>query len=178
MITWLTEKLDTLSDRIIKAIMPHIKQVKSDLSDINNSLSNLGTIIGDVEKMSDIPTTDLDGNPVGNGDIVYLTKQDGDNQAGQYKYNGTDWVLMSTGFNVDDILATEPDVDEGTKTKKVPSVKDLKTYYARINGNEEESFKVKDAEENTKQAVNASQFILPTQKEVDAVTLEAWNGVQ
>jgi len=178
MIIWLTEKLDTLSDRIIKAIMPHIKQVKSDLFDMKNSLSNLGTIIGDVDKMSDIPTTDLDGNPIGNGDIVYLTKQDGDNQSGQYKYNGTDWVLMSTGFNVDDILATEPEVDEGTKTKKVPNVKDLKQYYARKNGNAEESFEVKDAEEGTKQAINASQLVLPTQAEVDAVTLEAWNGIQ
>jgi hypothetical protein len=71
---------------------------------IDTRVSALGTFIGTADTYAGLPTTDQLGKAVTAGDFVHLTKKDGSNKKGLYRYDGTQYVFVSADPAIVDIL--------------------------------------------------------------------------
>lgn len=109
-----------------------------------------------------------------NGDWAVLTADDGSNESGIYVKGASGFSFVADITNINELnalLATDAEFAAGTATDKAATVKQIADAIAgkaNVNGDATKLFEVLDAEEGTKQAVNASQFTSVTQPEADA----------
>lgn len=141
----------------------------------DQEIATLATSVGSITggyKGAFITKSAMDAVTAKAGDWAMLTVDDGANESGIYVRGATNFtfVLDIAAFSEikTEILASDAEFETGTSTEKTATVKQIKDAltaintqladYALKNGNVDNHFLVKDAEAQTKQAVNASQF--------------------
>jgi hypothetical protein len=154
------------------ATTQQIEQAKTDLRSEFGSIT--GTFKGSFTTYALMPS----GTGIKNGDWAVLTEDDATDtsnfhESGIYVKGAAGWSFVAdiTGINeLNAIIATDPEFLSGLPTDKVPNVAQLTAKFelkADINGNQNNFFNVKAADEGSTWAVNAAQFALVTVQEAD-----------
>ena len=149
-----------------------IEQAKTDLRSEFGSIT--GTFKGSFTTYALMPS----GTGIKNGDWAVLTEDDATDtsnfhESGIYVKGVAGWSFVAdiTGINeLNAIIATDPEFASGLPADKVPNVAQITQRLelkADINGNQNNFFNVKAADESSFSAVNAAQFPLVTVQEAD-----------
>jgi len=148
-------------------IEPYLTVIKAELTTLG---SVTGQYSGTGATFATMPTTDLEGGALLNGDWSILTADDVGTgtvevpqyPGGVYVISAGVWALVQENQDIGDVLtaiiATPAEVDTGTAIDKVASVAQLASKYAKLNGNSSEVFSTAAGNIDTNEALNANQF--------------------
>lgn len=163
----------TLEAEVIDKILAVMKSEDLKLKD---QIAGLGTRVGQAATWSELPTVDQNGAAVTSGDTAMLTQTDGTHPSGLYTYNGTAWNDqpdlnyddLDIGAIIENAKATQAEFDAGSASKLATPAQVLAAIAAQAVANanayhpkgglDTMKILVADADEGTKEAVNASQM--------------------
>ena len=149
-------------------INPYLTIIKTQLATLGNVT---GQYSGKGATFAALPSLNLEGVALSDGDWVVLTSDDvgtgtiADPQypAGTYLKEAAGFALLAENADIANmlvaIIATDPEVVAGTATDKVPTVDQVKRYYAKLGGIDTQVFLVGAAAALSNEALNANQFV-------------------
>jgi len=150
--------------------------MKAEDTNLRNQIAGLGSRVGQASTWDALPTVDQNGAAVTVGDTAMLTQTDGTHPSGLYAYNGTAWNdkpdldydRLDIGAIIESAKATQAEFDAGAVDKLATPAQVVALVAAQAVANAEayhpkggvDTLKVlvADADEGTKEAVNASQM--------------------
>jgi len=161
-------KYDLQSILESQVIDPIVAVMAKEDKKLRNAIAGLGTWLGSADTYAGLPTTDQNGANVTAGDTATLTQTDGDHPVGLYRYDGNQWLLeidyshldfanIVDSIKAENDIATDKAVDDKFTTPKDVYDFTTSTFHPK-GGDTTLKLVADDAEEGTKEVVNASQL--------------------